>query len=91
MVSKKDEFLQILRKYGITEYWCDPFFHPEREHPVASIVFPVNNPHLSEEVDNLYNDYSSDDTSTLAIYHASKGTNAFRIYSKGKEKRLVQC
>lgn len=43
------------------------FFHPEREHPVASIVFPVNNPHLSEEVDNLYNDYSSDDTSTLAI------------------------
>ena len=88
-MNKKEMFYALLRKYGVSEYWCDPYFDPARDHPAASLLLGTVNPVLSEKIDNLYNDYSNEDTSTLAIYQANIGSRAFKAYSSGMERRVV--
>lgn len=86
--GKRDKFLNILKKYGVKEYWCTPEFNPGEEHPYGMLVFPFKNASMFCEIDDLYNDYTEDDTSMLYIFDTNL-KNSFDEMSEGKEKGLV--
>lgn len=52
------------------------------------LVFPFKNASMFCEIDDLYNDYTEDDTSMLYIFDTNL-KNSFDEMSEGKEKRLV--
>lgn len=53
------------------------------------LVFPFKNASMFCEIDDLYNDYTEDDTSMLYIFDTNL-KNSFDEMSEGKEKRLVE-
>lgn len=66
MLSKKNKFYNILRKYGITGYWCDREFDLSEGVTMGSICIDYNDldSDLFTELDEVLNANSEDDTLT---------------------------
>ena len=88
-MGKGKQFLGILKKYGVTEYWCDEDFDIDEEHPYNEIVIPTKNWDVIREIRSLYNDYSDDDLSHLTVWGVSSNDSLFVQYTQDKEKRIV--
>lgn len=88
-MGKGKQFLDILKKYGITEYWCDKDFDINEEHPYSEIVIPTKEWGVIREIRSLYNDYSDDDLSHLTVWGVSSNDSLFVQYTQDKEKRIV--
>ena len=88
-MSKGKQFLDILKKYGVTEYWCDKDFDIDEEHPYNEIVIPSKEWGVIREIRSLYNDYSDDDLSHLTVWGVSSNDSLFGQYTQDKEKRVI--
>lgn len=88
-MSKGKQFLDILRKYGVSEYWCDKDFDIDEEHPYTELVIPAKGWDVIREIRALYNDYSDDDLSHLTVWGVAPSDRLFSQYTQDKEKRVI--
>ena len=83
-MSKEKQFFDILKKYGITEYWCSKEFDPSDEYPKNELLLPA----LS--IIDLYTDENDPEGyCSLFVLKSSKDSNNFSKYSDGLERREV--
>lgn len=87
--EKGKKFVNILKKYGITEYWCDEDFDINEEHPFATVVVPKHDWSLTLEIQELYNDYSDDNSSLLRVMGIDKANLSFSQVVKNLQRRAV--
>lgn len=88
-MNKGTQFLNILKRYGITEYWCDSDFNINEEHPFVNILIPSSNTSLIMEVTFLYNDYDNEDTCLANITGMDKSNHLFKKMSSYLQRRTV--
>lgn len=62
MCSKEKQFYNILKSYGVKDYWCSSGFDPASSQPCGGIVFRSNINHcIATKLFEMYNDIESDD------------------------------
>lgn len=90
-MSKGKQFLDILKKYGVTEYWCDEDFDINEEHPFVNILIPSSDTNLIMEVTFLYNDYDNEDTCLAHVSGMDKSNHLFKRMSSRLQRRIVNA
>lgn len=89
-MSKEKQFFDILKKYGITEYWCSKEFDPKEDFPRTELLLPTDNPEPAVNVIDLYTDEKDPEGfCPLFVIKGSKGSNVFNKYSSELERREV--
>ena len=53
-MPKEKQFFDILKKYGITEYWCSKEFDPSEDFPVGAVFLPTDDAAPELELYDLY-------------------------------------
>ena len=80
----------LVRKYGITEYWCSKEFDPSDEYPGNELLLPTNDPNPALSIIDLYTDENDPEGyCSLFVLKSSKDSNNFSKYSDGLERREV--
>lgn len=67
MVTMKKEFINILRSYGITEYWCSKGFDPGADEPCGELLLPTGHSGCAARVYDLFNE-----TDTMRVVESSE-------------------
>ena len=88
-MSKEKQFFDILKKYGITEYWCSKEFDPQDEYPGYRVVLPTENPKPANDLYDLYMPSDPDDRRQILVFQEDRGSEFFNVFTKGLEKRQV--
>lgn len=89
-MSKEKQFFDILKKYGITEYWCSKEFDPSDEYPKNELLLPTNDPNPALSIIDLYTDENDPEGyCSFFVLKSSKDSNNFSKYSDGLERREV--
>lgn len=87
-MSKEKQFFDILKKYGITEYWCSKEFDPKDEYPGYKVVIPTNDPKPANDIYDLYTP-REEDGGQVIVFKEDKNSDFFNVYTKGLERRQV--
>ena len=87
MVTMKKEFINILRSYGITEYWCSKGFDPGADKPCGKLLLPTGHSGCSARVYDLFNET---DTMRVDVRTAvEEGSEAFHKLAGELEHRRL--
>ena len=87
MCSKEKQFYEILKKYGVKDYWCTKEFSPSDSQPCGVIVFRSDINHcIATKLFEMYNDIEGDDI-YVSIKFRNKLIDDFIL--NGKEYRKV--
>lgn len=87
MFSKEKQFYEILKKYGVKDYWCTSGFNPSDSQPGGTLIFRSElSSGLCIELEDMYNDIETD-TIYVQVYFVDKSNK--HILLKGKEYRVV--
>ena len=91
MVTMKKEFINILRSYGITEYWCSKGFDPSEDFPVGAVFLPTDDAAPALEIYDLYTriDVCPDEYCPVTVTKGSKDSETFNIATNDLERREV--
>ena len=90
-LGKEKQFFDILKKYGITEYWCSKEFDPSEDFPGGSIHLPTDDPKPALELYDLYTiiDVCPDEYCLVMVTKGSKDSETFNIATNDLERREV--
>ena len=87
MCSKEKQFYEILKKYGVKDYWCSSGFDPASSQPCGTVVFRSNISRcILPELFEMYNDIENDKI-YVGVKFRSKMMDEFIL--KDKEYREV--
>ena len=86
MVTMKKEFINILRSYGITEYWCSKGFDPGADEPCGEVLLPTGHSGSAARVYDLFNET---DTMLVDVRTAVEGSEAFHKLAGQLEHRRL--
>lgn len=53
-MSRKEKFLEILRKYGVKRYWQNEEFNPDEAHPKGRLAVETDNMSVMSELSLMY-------------------------------------
>ena len=89
--GKEKQFFDILKKYGITEYWCSKEFDPSEDITVGSVFLPTDDAAPALEIYDLYTriDVCPDEYCPVTVTNGSKDSETFNIATNDLERREV--
>ena len=94
-MSREKQFFDILKKYGITEYWCSREFDPSDEYPKDELLLPTNDPDPALSIIDLYTDEKDPEGyCSLFVLKSSKDSNNLSIqrdWREGQYHRRMLC
>ena len=86
LTGQEKEFINILRSYGITEYWCSKGFDPGADEPCGELLLPTGHSGSAARVYDLFNET---DTMLVDVRTAVEGSEAFhKLAGKLEHRRL---
>ena len=90
-MPKEKQFFDILKKYGITEYWCSKEFDPSEDFPVGAVFLPTDDAAPALEIYDLYTriDVCPDEYCPVTVTNGSKDSETFNIATNDLERREV--
>lgn len=84
LTGQEKEFINILRSYGITEYWCSKGFDPGADEPCGELLLPTGHSGCAARVYDLFNE-----TDTMRVRTAVEGSEAFHKLAGELEHRRL--
>ena len=89
--GKEKQFFDILKKYGITEYWCSKEFDPSEDFPVGSVFLLTDDAAPELELYDLYTrmEEYTDECCPAVVSMGAKDSETFNIAAKNMERREV--
>ena len=90
-MPKEKQFFDILKKYGITEYWCSKEFDPSEDFPVGAVFLPTDDAAPELELYDLYTrmEEYTDECCPAVVSMGAKDSETFNIAAKNMERREV--
>ena len=93
-MNKEKRFYEILKKYGVKEFWATPGLVLSDEHPNGDITVSCSKKYVSELGDDLYELYNDcvEDDLLVNIYvddFSAMSKDDVCILTNGTEKRSV--
>ena len=86
LTGQEKEFINILRSYGITEYWCSKGFDPGADKPCGELLLPTGHSGCAARVYDLFNET---DTMLVDVRTAVEGSEAFHKLAGELEHRRL--
>ena len=86
LTGQEKEFINILRSYGITEYWCSKGFDPGADEPCGKLLLPTGHSGCVARVYDLFNET---DTMRVDVRTAVEGSEAFHKLAGELEHRRL--
>ena len=86
LTGQEKEFINILRSYGITEYWCSKGFDPGADEPCGELLLPTDHSGCAARVYDLFNET---DTMRVDVRTAVEGSEAFHKLAGELEHRRL--
>ncbi|MEI3139172.1 MAG: hypothetical protein V8T31_06305 [Lachnospiraceae bacterium] len=86
LTGQEKEFINILRSYGITEYWCSKGFDPGADEPCGELLLPTGHSGCAARVYDLFNET---DTMRVDVRTAVEGPEAFHKLAGELEHRRL--
>ena len=86
LTGQEKEFINILRSYGITEYWCSKGFDPGADEPCGELLLPTGHSGCAARVYDLFNET---DTMRVDVRTAVEGSEAFHKLAGELEHRRL--
>ena len=90
-LPKEKQFFDILKKYGITEYWCSKEFDLSEDFPVGSVLLPTDEGAPAVEISDLYTkmvEYTQEYCS-VGVFIRAGDSEIFNAATKNMERREV--
>ena len=83
--------LTLVRKYGITEYWCSKEFDPSEDFPVGSVFLLTDDAAPELELYDLYTrmEEYTDECCPAVVSMGAKDSETFNIATNDLERREV--
>lgn len=89
--NKKERFYEILKKYGVSEFWCNKDFDLSEEYPCGELYIDCKNTEMKSDLYTLFNESTSEDDLTgIFVGDFSKIDSVILgIMLENSEKRYV--
>lgn len=93
-MSVKSQFLGLLRKNGISEYWCSEDFDPNEKHPKGRLLIETESIRVMDELAQLYyqdiDDYLPDIVYIAFLNHSEVRENTASFRGAIKELQRIR-